>query len=459
MDITLSKSSLEFAVTARDLPATKTEPLMPSLDEVVPSASLYYAVPVVEPGGFWNGVARGHEEKIDKFVRRERRISKLLKSIPFSEKGDLGVGLRGAYDWMSTNLKTRYLTDAEELERLSRGRTARRDRATSRTVLSDGEGTPYQLDLLFLALARRLGAQANLVLVSDRRVRNWNRDLLAAGQFDESLVAIWPSDESERRLILVDAGSGLPYGEIPWWLAETRGMVVTKKGAREIDIKGTGPRSNVSETLVSLWFDAGTGTARARWSRTGTGQQGFAELRSLRRLSVVDRAAALKKLCGAAEEMGVSYADVPDMDDTEERFRLECEAEFLSAAAHEESSDIWLLFVGAWIPEVPRFESLERAYPIVMPFPKIDLVRIEVASPPGFVPVFPPEPIRIEGKWGKYFLQVTKTDEGFMVERAVTFPHQRIEPDVYLDLKEFFSAVHRADATRLRFVRSSDGSP
>ena len=122
-------------------------------------------------------------------------------------------------------------------------------------------------------------------MTADRRERPWDPGLLAVGQFDERLVALRMPGDPEAQLTLVDAGSGLGFGEIPWWLSSTLGMAVTAEGHEVIRIGGASSVANVSESQVEISLPSAPAEAAAvRWSRRHKGQYGLVERRALRRM-------------------------------------------------------------------------------------------------------------------------------------------------------------------------------
>jgi hypothetical protein len=363
------------------------------------------------------------------------------------------------YDWLGSHVRNIDLESSEEIEALSGGRSEGTLREGLRDILEKAEGRPWQIDLGFLGMARALGAEAYLVLASDRRDHDWNPGLLALDQFEEGLVALRSPDDPESRVTFADPGSGLPYGEIPFWVSGARALLTSPKGGKEILLPGTEAERNASSTRAEITLDAARGAARIRWSRTGTGQQGLLERRELRALAPGDRRKRLEDLCGASGDIEITRAEAPHLDDAGSPFDLECEGESTRRGEPGDEGGVSLHLTGPWIEEVPALPSTRRVHPIRLPFASLEKSTIEIPAPPGYRPAEPPTPDRVESGAGAYTLAVKTDGASYIVERSLKYSRAEMPREEYDALRRFLEEVRVADRTPLVFRREAGGAP
>jgi hypothetical protein len=106
---------------------------------------------------------------------------------------------------------------------------------------------------------------------------------------------------------------------------------------------------------------------------------------------------------------------------------------------------------GPWWPELAQFPGVTRALPVVFPYPKTDIVRLDMAPPPGFAAAAAPPPVKLESALGTYALTVTAAEAGFHVERTLVLNALKVSPTGYVLLRQFFEDIARADRTTLSF--------
>lgn len=443
-------------VSADNLPAVIEEPWSPPDDQTRAIGTFYYSIWADNRTDYWDSLAEGFELAIRSFNKDRRPLEEALAALHFPAGAGLEVKLRTAYEWMAKNLTNTSQRTAEEIDAEPDER--KKERFNARAILSQKAGDAFDLDCLFIGLARLLGAEANLVLVVDRSEHYWDPGLLSDRQFDATLVAVRPPGQSDEKATVVDVGSGLPYGEIPWWFTGTKGLLARDKSGREFTVWPSEARQNLSESKARIELGVGGAPAPVRWSRSGRGQQGLEERLRLRRLDAGKRAEQLEKVCGLGEQLEVSRAQATGLEDLGAGLRLECEATLTSAGPDESMSEYRFQFRGPWIETYPEFTTPTRVNPVVLKFRRIDLATIDVTSPPGFVPVAAPPVVKLEGPLGTYALAITRTATGYHVERSLSILHLAVPPAGYEALRSFLIKVRDADGIYLHFRRAAEAS-
>lgn len=445
-------------VVGLNLPAVPEEPYMPADNAVRAAVSLYYFNKKESHADYWNSEAKKLAGKITAFSNDPKAVKAAIAAMTFPENADLDTKVKIAFEWVNANVKNRYLKTSEEEESIG-SQPEEKTPKTAGDVLAAREAAGYEIDQLFVALARGLGAEADLVLATDRTDHYWDRGLMTTDQFDWTLVAVRPPGSPEAQSRLVDVASGLDYGEIPWWVAGTNGLMMTAAGAKEILLPASKAASNVSETKAEIALAPGGTISRARWTHTGAGQQGLLERRSLRRRTPEARKARLDELCGAGADFEVSKAEAPRIDDLGAGFALECEGASPDADAEAGAQETTFRLAGAWFDPVPELSAPVRVHPIVFDYPRIDRSILEIESPEGYAPKGAPAPVKVDGPFGSYSLVATATPTGYHVERSFSLNMQNFPPDRYAGIRKYLSDVRKADRASVEFRRASVASP
>src|SRR5262249_7862433 len=100
-------------------------------------------------------------------------------------------------------------------------------------VLSRGYGTRYDINGFFIALARAAGFNAAMVMVSSRRNRFFNEEVLNYGQFDSFIADVIVSGKH----VYLDPGTRYcPYGLLRWMQTSTKGLRPSMYGPYFVDI-------------------------------------------------------------------------------------------------------------------------------------------------------------------------------------------------------------------------------
>jgi len=444
-------------ITAKNLPAVLEEPEMPPERESHASATFYYRDSASKPGDFWDLEAKRLIRRSRTFAK-EKPIADLVASMNLPAGADLQKRLKAAYEWLSANIRNSTLLMSEEAE----GETPDKDEkpANWRTVadvIRLKEGTARELDSLFYGVALALGADVNLVLATDRTTHYFDPKLLSLGQFDWTLVAVRAPGESDEHLVFVDLGSGLPYGEIPWWLTGSRAFMATPAGYKVVLLYPSDPKKSVLQTTAKISFNMEEGTALMSWTSNGSGQEGLSTRWALRSLKPEQRQKELDRLCGASGDFEVSRAEASNLQDLMASYHLECETTLMNTNLSPQWGSYDFSFTGPFVEYVPRFNSPTRTNLVIFDYPRIETLALDVKAPEGFVPAGVAPIAPVDSPFGRYALFISTTPEGYHVERMFALVALVIPPKDYEPLRRFLTEVAKADDTALPFKRA--GAP
>lgn len=277
-------------------------------------------------------------------------------------------------------------------------------------------------------------------------------------QFAENLVAVRARGEDLEKSVLIDPGSGLVYGDVPWWTMGTWAFVETAKGMKTIEIPPGPPDRNKAETTMTIGFSEDNAVITIRWTKVMRGQEGVVDRRRLRSFSPRDRQETIDKLCGESSRLDLTKAEASGIDDINVPYSLTCEGEYSSAKVDAKSSVHQYALSGLWVDVPPQYPASVRRYPLVFSYPRTDQQVVDIRSPRGFRARTAPLPTTIESPFGTYDMKVSATDSGFHVERKLVMSAIRVLPDEYAGFREFLAAVKKGDMQVVEFARSAEGA-
>lgn len=452
--INFTRGQRSILVTGTDLPAALNEPHMPPDAESHASALFYYRNSASKPKDFWDLEAQRLVRRATTFAK-EKPISQAIASMGIPAGADPMTRLKASYDWASANIRNTTLQMAEEAEAVSSDEKEKPELwRTAQDILTAREGRGRDLDFLFFGLARALGAEAFPVLATDRTDHYFNPDYLSIRQFDWTLMAVKAKGDPDDKLVFVDLGSGLPFGEIPWWLAGSRAFLASTEGHRLVFLPPSDPRKSISETHVKISFNLEDGTAPFSSVTDGKSQQGLSTRWRLRSLNPEERGKELENYCGVSGDIEISKAAAPKLQDLTAGYRLECEGSLTNTSFHRDLSGYSFGFHGPWVEPTPRFTAAARSQSVVLSYPRIDHLILDVQAPPGFVAAGVRAPPLVESPYGRYALSISVTPEGYHLERLYALAAVVVPVKEYDALRRFFEDVARADDTRLEFKRA-----
>ena len=446
------KRSITFK--AENLPAVDSEPYGPPYADLQATLYIYYnPSEKYQPKEFWDFVAEGREEFIAKQMKGEKALRESLARIPLPEGAPLDVKLKALYDWIGENIENTELRTSERREAQARADSDEDFSKSVRELLDAKEGQQWQIRLLFLAFARLLGADADMVRVVDRSEGYWNASLLSASQFDSFLVAVKEPGEPADKYVILDPGSGLAYGEVRWWYTMVQGLLCTRDGSGAINIQPPTAEQNNTTYDTKIEFEDDGELMVMSWTKTADGQSAYVERIYLRGLKPDEREDRLFELCGTDGDFEVTSAAISGLDAFGEPLVLSCQAESFTDGIGENIGTYTVSLQGPWIDSLPLFADEERKTPVIFRYAWTSSSAIDIKAPDGFIPRGGYNPVSADTSLGKYRLFIAPAADGYHIQRKFVMPHTSLAAKHYEGLKKYFDFIKRADETSIEFVR------
>lgn len=449
MDIDVEDGAV--ILRARNLPPRIDEPYAPPQATRDAALWCYYRFTSAQDSAqFWTLAGKEEARALERFSKG-REVRKAIDEMGLPRDASLDQKLRHAYDWLLDNVENTSLRSVGEREKvLDPSADDVKDRA--KHVLRKRLGTGSQLDKVFVAFARELGAEANIVRVVDRSEGFWNPMIFSTWQFDGSVVAVRPKGAGLDAITMVDPGSGLPYGLVPWWFTGAQGVLMQEEGYRVVTVPPSEPATNASLTTARVELEEGGELFTASWSREGRGQRAYRK-RRLRQLTPADLQERLYDACGAGGSIEVLAAEAPGLDDLQAPYRITCEAEAFTGMANPEVTHYSFSVGGPWLEPMPDIGEPPRTHAVVFSFPRRDVTELHIEAPPGMVPGEPPPPVQVDSPFGSYRIEAQPTETGFHVTRTFTLSALFIPPEKFREIKRLLDEARRGDDLAVVFER------
>ncbi len=432
-----------FGTSATRIPAYKEEKDMPPEVAVRPWMLIYYANTSETPERYWQTTGKDLYQAYRGRLKVNDEMRAAITSALQGVEGD-EARLARLYDFVGHAIRNeRYESDdAHEEER----REVKENRTTLDTWKQKA-GTPYEITLLFLALADALGYEARLARVAMRDF----------GQFDRKLTSTYFLNAFEAAVKVggawrfCDPGRPLlPFGMLDWNEQGQAALVTDPKRPELVVTPTAGPEASLTRREGQFRLNPGgdlEGDVRLSYTghaalgrRYGYRQQSPAEREEAVRQSVKGRYAA-------AEVSDVAIEGFSGSGDLTIAYRVK-----VPGYAERTGRRLFLQCAYFNRNQSPRYAATDvRKYPVAFHHAWAEKDVFTYQLPPGYTLESPENPgaFRI-GEFGEYAAKITTSadERTLRYERSfdfgrggrLTFP-----AEAYATLKRVFDQLQELD--------------
>lgn len=454
LKVTPDRGSL--LVEGAKIPARAKGDYLPPVEQIDGVVIFFYRQGTEStPELFWKNTARRMTREMKRFTKATPEVESVVNNLDVPKDAPLEARLRAAHRWLGANI--------ENISRDATGSSSPFDvqiigedeTRNAKEVIVDRRGRTNEIRMTFLALARAMGAEADIVLAADRSTRLWRKELFTVSQFSAMLVAVKLPGLPPDKPLIVDAASDVPFGQVPWWYTATNAARVTEDGLQPLLLPVTGPEVNAERITGTLSFEEGGEALVGRFDKVLDGQR--ARLRaSIRDESADERQRSLESRCGSGGSLEVLSAKSSSLDARFEPFTISCETESLLASWTPETSVFRLGLGGPWMGSEPDLDQEKgRKLPIVFHYPYSSTSDLLLTPPEGFdVPVLP-APRTLKNPYVTYEMRFEKTPEGINIHRHFALTTLQVPPENIGALQAMLQEVARGDATEITLKRKA----
>jgi hypothetical protein len=439
-----------------NVPAFQTEDFMPPPNELKSRVDFTYEVGRSEndPDQFWKQVGKIRNDELENFIGKHKTIDGAVAQI-VSPSDAPDVKLRKIYDRVQQIRNTSY-----ELRKTAQEEKREKEKYDENVdeVWKRGYGSYWQLDWLFLALARAAGLEAYGCWVSSRAEYFFTPRTMQSGHLNDPAVLVKLNGQD---LYFNPGAPFAPFGMLNWSETGTAGIRLDSQGGTWI--KTTLPKSSESRVEhVAKVRLTDSGNLEGKLKTTYIGLEAMYHRQDVRNADDVTRKKFLedraKNQVPIAAE--VELTNKPDWTNPETPLVAEFDISipgWASSAGKRTLIAAGLFTAG----EKHLFDHENRVHPIYIDYPyeKVDDVTIEL--PEGWQVSSVPPPQARDGHIVHYSLQVDKDGARLHITRKLIWDFLLLDTKYYSALRDFFQAVRIGDEQQivLQPAASSAGLP
>jgi len=421
----------------QNVPKFDAEEYMPPEDDFRPALLFYYGGrETSSPERFWDEWQKSTTEYLDKFIGNSREIHDAAMQAIGGET-DPEKKLRRLY---TRAQQIRNLTFERERTDQEKKEEHLKRNSSAQEVLQRGYGTAWEINATFTAMARAAGFEANLLGVSDRKERSFNKIILWPGQLDASAVMVSFAGKD----FVLDPGTRFcPFGILRW---RHSGVTALKYGNTNGGFITT-PQAQISvlRRMAHLTLDT-DGNLSGEISVEFRGEDALEH-----RLEALDQdeAGRRKSLEDDVKEWSpqgtmVKLQESRGWDSIDDplvaRFKVE-----VSGFASVTGKRVLLPAFFFRTLQKNMFTSQFRRYPITFSFPFTEDDQLAIELPAGYAVEEPPYRRKINLAYAGFEISSQVKDHALITERGLDFKQTELPPEKYEELKGFFTVVQKGD--------------
>lgn len=438
----LSDGRLQFDID--DVPAFEEEDYAYPEENLKGTVNLYYAVGFFSPQSYWRGVAISLGKEYDSFigVKKSKVIEAEVNRLLTPKKSD-EASLKKLYaraqqiramDYESSK------TDKEmKQEHLAENKNAEQ-------VLQHGYGYGNDINLLFIAMARSAGFEANPLLLSSRRHAFFTEEFPNQRQLN-SLVAM--VNAGGKSYILDPQSPYCPFELLPWSLTDAGGMLASFTIPSRMNTPMPESNQAVLRTIGDLKLNE-EGTLTGKLTASYEGQEALTERQwaigedDVKRREHLE--AAMKS--NLRMEATVKLLSVDGWERTGEPLKVEYEIEVPGYATPAGQRLVVPIGVLHTMDKNP-FSSPRRTHEVYFEFPSESYEEVAIELPPGMQAEGLPVNDKVDGGAVTYQLVAKSEGSVLRITRSRRIGAYSVSVGQYPFLRRYFENVLVEDSKQV----------
>ena len=429
---------------AHNIAAFQVEDFMPPENELKARVDFVYSVEAFETdvAKYWKKVGKQLDGQVEAYVGKKSAMEAAVAQIVAPNDAP-EIKLRKIYGRVQQLRNTSYEIKKTEQEEK---RENEKEPANVEEVWKRGYANGFDMDWLFLGLARAAGFEAYPVFVSDRRNYFFNAGSMDRRKLDANVVLI---KLNGKDTYFAPGAMFTPFGMLQWSETGVTGLRLDKDGGTWI--QSTLPQSSESQIQRTAKLQlSDTGDLEGKVTVTFTGLEAMSRRVEERHSDDVDRKKFLeeqvKEYIPAAVELDLS--NHPEWKSSSQplvaEFNLKIPG-WVSGAGRRA-----LLPVGIFsASEKHIFEHANRVYPLYFEFPFEKLDDVTIDLPLGWQIQTVPPPQQQDGHVVTYNLSVQKDGSSLHLTRKLTVNLLMLDSKYYSALRNFFQVVRTGDEEQI----------
>jgi hypothetical protein len=416
-----------------------TEDFMPPEADYRSSMLCYYGSgPLFSYDIFWQSWQKLMAEGTDNFIGNPAALREAVARA-IGDETDPERKLRKIYALAQQTRNLSY--ERERTANEEKGEKLKHN-SSAADVLHHGYGDHWEIDALFIGLARAAGFDASMLMVSDRQERSFNKYILWLGQLTGWAVMV---NVNGTPMILDPGTRFCPFGVLVPRYSETTALVV-KAGGGFLTTAPAPPSSIHRIVNIALLPD---GSAKCQMSVELKGPRALEERLDALKTDEAGRRESFEAEVSAWLPSGamVKMTESDGWGSSEDPLTAKFTVEMHSLASVTNNR----LIVPAYLLSSLRkriFTSDSRMYPVDFgyPFSQHDELRLQL--PEGYSLEESPHPRKAQLPWAGYEFSTVVEGNQLVINRTLRLEKSLFQPQDYAQLKNLFSIVQAGDSSQ-----------
>ena len=438
-----SPKKLHFTVTG--MPAIDKEAFTRPKRELTATGYFFYTRYHATPQAFWNHWADEISFEVESFGKKAKSLPPIFDGLP--EDLPVEEKLSHAYSFLQEKIQnTSYLTKEQEKSDKYKNRRAI---STFDQMTKHGYGSYFDINAGFIAMARYLGLEADIVAVTDRTEGYFKDSLFRYDQFDNLVVAVKYPDGTYR---YHDPGTWyLPFGRLEYIFQGAGGLMAGEGAAFLIDVPFDRGGDNLNKHSMDITINDDF-SARVDYRAELAGQSAYTLCNTLFDKSGLSRKEILERWIGdffdERVEVEEHFVGLPEKSGGP----VVMKAAFTLSNIVEPAGSRFFVR-----PAVLRggltnpFMEEERKNIIIFDYPKSFEDRVVLTPPAGFSLDDVPEDILWKNSLGKYYASFEEKEGKLHYRRFWKRELSLLVAEKYKLAKDFYEHTVRFDQSRVVF--------
>lgn len=436
-----------YAVTVHDIPGIWDEAYMPPERTLESRIEFYHRdedTPANETQDhFWARTGKKWNDEFDHFMGKKNALEpEVAKTVSPSDTPE--QKLRKLYD-RAQQIRNLSNEDSKSEKEAKQENLKKNNNASD--VLQHGYGNAREINLVFTALARSAGFEANEVLLAPRNSNSFFPQLQDTSQLLADIV--WVRADG-KEYWLDPAARFFPFGILPWYETDTNGLRVSSKPSDFVSSPPPKPEEAIVTRQVDITVDA-DGNAAGKLSVDFGGQFGALRREEGRHDDETGRKKSVEDSIHDWLPADASFelTKLDNWDKTDLPLHAEGTVKipnFGSAAGHRllvPSS----VFVAT---QAKAFQTALRHNAIYFHFPYIESDDLKCAGPAGFkVETVPNHTATNPASVVVYELSATHDGSSAEIKRSLKVNALIVQTQYYGALRNFFNTVKNNDESQI----------
>ncbi len=436
-----------YALTVRDIPGVEDEAYMPPLKIIQARVEFYHldeGTPQNETQDhFWARTGKKWNDDLEHFISKKNALDQEVSRI-VSPSDPPEVKLRKIYarvqqirDLSVETAKTEKEQKEENLKKNS----------NVEDMLHHGYGNSREINYLFVGLARAAGFDSSEVFVAPRNNNFFFPQLQDPSELGEDIV--WVQDGTQE-YFLDPASMYFPFGVLPWFEANTKGLRLGKKPNDFVDIPNTTSADAAVVRHAELSIDD-DGLASGKLTVDFTGQQGALWRESIYLQDDTGRKKTLEDEIKGWLPAGSAFelAKIDSWDKSDMPLHVEGIVK-LPAFGSPVGRRILVPATIFLAPQTKAFQSAIRHNAVYFRFPNEEIDDVKFQGPAGYkVEMLPAPKVLKPGPVVTYEISASQQGSEAEVKRHLVINGLMFPVEYYASLRSFFNTVKSNDEVQI----------